>query len=81
MKTNPQPPLQTKLDEIGLKLTELSKLSGISRAMLYQMRKGLRPISPENAIKLDKAHPDLLAEELLPEFFSQLVSIGYQRNK
>lgn len=58
MKSPPHPGLSVKLDclePLGLTVTEAAKVLGVSRKALSDLVNGHAGISPEMAIRLDKA--------------------------
>ncbi len=60
----------------GLTVREIAERSGISEAMLYQLRTNKKPVSWEHAFSLHEAYPAFDRKILAPSFFERLKQFG-----
>jgi DNA-binding transcriptional regulator YdaS (Cro superfamily) len=65
-------PLKEYRKKINATQEELAELLGISQTLVSHIEKGLRPITPTQAINIEKKTKNKLKrEELRPDIFSQ----------
>ena len=68
----------------GLKLnaSTLSKKSGWTANMVWQLSNSIRDISPEQAVSLEIASEGIIdAAKACPDFFERLKQIGFERKQ
>lgn len=73
--------LITRIENLGLNSKELSVKAGWSEGMVNKLKRWSKRVSPEQAVRLEKAsNGGIRADKLNPEFFKMLKDIGFERS-
>ncbi|NQD64315.1 helix-turn-helix transcriptional regulator [Bacillus haikouensis] len=67
--------LENAMNHVGINDSQLAKLVGVTRAYIFQLRKGILPISPNMQKKLNKVFAGLVDEKAHMESIEQLKQI------